>query len=328
MEIMRLLVNHPEVEEIKPVSRTYAGDPVSKHLTQFRGFLDEKFQKPDYDQLDTDFLFVAAPPGDWIKEIPSVLDRGIKVISMGGKFRIKDPEIDSRLYPGVENKELLQERVYGLPELNREKIKKARFIANPGCYTTSIILGLAPLPKYEEKIDHEKICVSSVSGTSGAGAKPSGKLHHPEMVANYKPYKVVKHRHAPEMEFVLNQFFESDLSISFTPAVGNHSRGIISTINVFGKTGDLSREYEKFYAKEKFVRVLDEEKENVPNLKDVVNTNYLDLGFNYDSKRERALILSASDNLIKGGSGTGVQNMNLMSGLEEKQGLENTALRP
>ncbi len=328
-ELLRLLVNHPQIDEIIPVSRSLAGERVSSHLTHLRGFLDSEFKEMDLEKLDADFLFVAAPPGEWITLIPSVLERGVKVVSMGGKFRIKNEKVDSNTYPGFDNTELLDKAVYGLPEMYRDEIKKAGFIANPGCYTTSIILALAPLSKYKNSLDLDRLVVSSISGSSGAGAKPSRLLHHPEMSSNLRPYKVLKHRHTPEMEFILSRVFGSDLSISFTPSIGNHSRGILSYINLFTNEGiDLVKLFSDFYGGEFFVRVMASDGENVPNLKDVVNTNFCDIGINFDSSRGRILLLSATDNLIKGGSGTAVQNMNLMLGLDEQIGLRQVSVSP
>ncbi|OYT54868.1 MAG: N-acetyl-gamma-glutamyl-phosphate reductase [Candidatus Altiarchaeales archaeon ex4484_2] len=328
-ELLRLLVNHPKIDEIIPVSRSLAGKKVSSHLTYLRGFLDAEFREMDLENLDADFLYVAAPPGEWINSMQSVLERGIKVVSMGGKFRIKNPEIDSKTYPGFDNPELLDKAVYGLPELYREEIKKASFIANPGCYTTSIILALAPLSRHKKSLDLGRIVVSSVSGSSGAGAKPSRFLHHPEMSSNLRPYRVLEHRHTPEMEHILSREFDSDLSISFTPSIGNHCRGILSYVNLFSNGEiDLGKLFGDFYSEEFFVRILSSAGENVPNLKDVINTNFCDIGVNFDRGRGRILLLSATDNLIKGGSGTAVQNMNLMLGLDERLGLKQVAVSP
>ncbi len=330
-EILRLLVNHPKVDKIVPVSRSLAGKKVSSHHTFLRGRLDVKYRDVDLSGLDTDFLYVAAPPGEWINSITSVLDKGVRVISMGGKFRIKDSKIDTKVYPGFDSESILKEAVYGLPELYREEIKKARFIANPGCYTTSIILSLAPLSELKSVFDLSKIVVTSISGSSGAGAKASAFLHHPEMSSNLRPYKIFYHRHVPEMEFILSKHFNSELKISFTPSVGDYSRGILSYITLFTKASKelkLADLFQNYYKNEGFVRILSAEEENIPNLKDVVNTNYCDIGVNYDKSKGRVLLLSALDNLIKGGSGTAVQNMNLMLNLDEGIGLNNIAVNP
>ncbi len=332
-EILRLLVNHPRIEEIIPVSRSLAGKNVVSYLTHLRGFIDHKlkFQNMHFEKIDTDFLFVAAPPGKWIESIPSILDRGTRVISMGGKFRIKNPDIDKKLYPDYDNKSLLNEAVYGLPELYRKEIKKARFIANPGCYTTSIIPAIAPLSEFKSNLDLKSIVITSISGSSGAGIKLSKFLHHPNVSGNIRPYNILYHRHTPEMEFILSQHFNSELRISFTPSVGDYSRGILSYISIFTKKeikSDIIKHFQRYYKREPFIRILSSDKDNIPNLKDVVNTNFCDIGVNYDRTRKRILLLSALDNLIKGGSGTAVQNMNIMLGVDERLGLNIIALSP
>jgi len=321
-ELLRILVNHPEVDKIIPVSRSYAGKPVySLHRNLYRIF-DENFEDLNLEKIDSDLIFFAAPPGDWFESVPGLLERGIRVITLGGKFRIQDSEIDREVYGGYENEELLRERVYGLPELYRDEIRRARFVTNPGCYPVSIILAIFPLVGFGDRLDLKRIIVNSISGTSGAGASPSGFLHHPEMCNTVKPYNVTFHRHTPEMEFILKDVFKRDIRISFTPSVGNMSRGIMSYITLFSKELDvnLSKHFNNFYKKEPFVRVIRERNENIPELGSVIGTNFCDIGVNYDNGR--ILILSAIDNLIKGGSGQGVQNMNLMLGFDEKSGLE------
>ncbi|OYT27398.1 MAG: N-acetyl-gamma-glutamyl-phosphate reductase [Candidatus Altiarchaeales archaeon ex4484_96] len=328
-ELLRILVNHPKIDKIIALSRSLAGKKVSSYLTHLRGFLDVEFINTDLEKLDADFVYVAAPPGEWINSIPAVLDKGIRVVSMGGKFRIKDPLIDSKIYPGFDNTRLMDEVVYGLPELYREQISKARFIANPGCYTTSIILALAPLSSQSKILDLDKIVVSSVSGSSGAGAGPSRFLHHPEMSSNLRPYKVLEHRHTPEMEHILGREYKTNLNISFTPSVGNYSRGILSYVNLFtSHEFDLAQAFTEYHGGEFFIRFIGSDEKTTPNIKDVVNTNFCDLGAYYDGTRKRIFILSATDNLIKGGSGTAVQNMNLMLGFDESLGLESVGLSP
>ena len=329
-ELLRILVNHPEVDKIIPISRSYAGKPVSSlHRNLYRIF-DENFEDLNLEKIDSDVAFFAAPPGDWFKSIPGLLERGIKVITLGGKFRIQDSKIDKEVYGGYENEGLLKERVYGLPELYRNEIRKARFVTNPGCYPISVILAIFPLVKFEDKLDLKRIIVNSISGTSGAGASPSEFLHHPETCNTVKPYNITFHRHMPEMEFILKDVFKTDIKISFTPSIVNMSRGIMSYITIFPKKLEINlvKHFSNFYKKEPFVRVLQEKDENIPTLRSVIGTNFCDLGVNYDNNNGRVLILSAIDNLIKGGSGQGVQNMNLMLGFNEKSGLELIAGHP
>lgn len=322
-ELLRLLLNHPKVDEIIPVSRKHAGKPVSSLYSNLYRVFDGDFRDLNLDEIDSDVAFFAAPPGDWFNSIPGLLDKGVKVITLGGKFRIQDAGLDREVYGGYENEGLLRERVYGLPELYRKEIRKSRFVANPGCYSTSIILAITPLAEFKSKLDLEKIVVNSISGTSGAGASPSQFLHHPETCNTVKPYKILYHRHVPEIEFILKERFKTDLKVSFTPSVADMSRGIMSYITVFSPKleFDLAGHYISFYGKEPFVRVLMEENDNIPKLGSVLGTNFCDIGVNYDSRSNRILILSALDNLIKGGSGQAVQNMNIMLGFDERLGL-------
>jgi len=320
-ELLRVLVNHPKVSEIEAVSRTHAGKAVSTIHSNLAGIFNEKFMDFKPDKIDSDVVFFASPPGEWLKKVSMLLDKDIKVITLGGKFRIQDAELDERIYPGYKNKKLLKERVYGLPELYRKEIKKARFVTNPGCYPTSVILSMMPLAKLDGDVELDKVVINSVSGSSGAGATPSEFLQHSEVSGNLRPYKLFVHRHKPEMDFILGDAFHADVNVLFTPSVGDFSRGILSYVTVFaaGINEDLTEHYKEFYAKEPFVRVIDHDVENVPNLKDVIDTNFCDVGMNFNS--DRIIALSAIDNLLKGGSGQAVQNMNLMLGFDEKAGL-------
>lgn len=329
-ELLRLISRHPEVDDVVPVSRSYAGKPVSSlHRNLYRIF-DIPFVDLDLEKIDSEVVFFAAPPGDWFEKVPGLLDNGVKVITLGGKFRIQDADLDLKVYPGYENQRLLDERVYGLPELYRNKIRKAMFVTNPGCYATAVILGFLPMMKFKDKIDLKKLISTAVSGTSGAGAKPSEFLHHPEMCSTVKPYKVLFHRHLPEMEFILKSAFKKDLRVHFTPSVADMARGIISFITLFSENIDvsLSDHFQDFYKKEPFVRIVCGDNENVPQLRDVVDTNFCDIGVNVDPDSGRVLILSVLDNLIKGGSGQAIQNMNIMFNFKELYGLDLIGSRP
>lgn len=328
-ELVRLLVGHPKVQNIKPTSRKYEGMPISSIQRNLKGVLDVEFARFKADEVDADVVFIAAPPGKWISDVPKLLERGIKVITMGGKFRIQDARIDEEVYGGPTDEGLLSERVYGLPEIYRDKIRKARFVTNPGCYPTSFLLGILPLEPFRDKLDLQKIVVNSVSGSSGAGASPSLFAHHPEMCDNFRPYKVVYHRHRPEMEFILEDVFGEDMKISFTPAVANMRRGIVSFINIFSSGLDegVGEEYTARYRDEFFVRVMEGEDE-LPNTMDVAGTNFCDISVNMDQHTKRILIISVLDNLGKGGSSQGIQNMNLMFGWDERLGLSLVSEHP
>lgn len=317
-ELIRILVNHKKVSEIKPVSRSLAGKPVSSLHRNLLGVYNGNFIDLELDKIDSDIAFFAAPPGDWFAKIPELLERGVKVITLGGKFRIKDPKIDKEVYGGIENDSLLAERVYGMPEIYRKEIKNARFITNPGCYATSLILAIKPLEKFKDHIDLKKVVANSFSGTSGAGASPSDKMHHPEVSGNIRPYNVVFHRHTPEVESILNESFK-DLKISFIPNVGDLKRGIISNITLFPDKplDNLLEHYRDYYRGEPFIRITEE----IPEISNVVHSNFCDIHALYDPKSKRIIVISAIDNLIKGGSGQAVQNMNIMFGFDEREGL-------
>lgn len=322
-ELLRLLVRHPKVEKIVPTSRTHTGKPVSSVQRNLYRIFDECFVDIAPEKIDSDVVFFAAPPAEWFAAVPSLIERGIKVITLGGKFRIQDASLDNELYGGYSNKALLDERVYGLPELYRKKIRSARFVTNPGCYATSVILACLPFSGFVDKLSLDKITVTSVSGTSGAGATPSEFLHHPEACGTVKPYKVLSHRHVPEIEFILKDAYKKNVAISFTPSVANMSRGIMSYVNLFAEDSvDYLKHFESYYADEPFVRIIKGGEENVPELLNVIGTNFCDIGVNYDERKKRVLVLSAIDNLLKGGSGQAVQNMNIMLRFKESAGLE------
>lgn len=319
-ELIRILINHPKVDDIIPVSQHHARKSVSAIHRNLYNIFDRNFEDLEISRIDSDIAFFASHPGEWFKEIPELLEKGVKVITLGGKFRIKDIKIDKEIYGGYENQSLLDERVYGLPELFRGDIKKARFITNPGCYPTSAILGIAPLAK--EKVDLGKVVITSISGSSGAGSSPSEFLHHPEVSGNVKPYSVINHRHRPEMEFILREIAGQKAGISFTPMVGDFSRGIISNITIFSEPSDnLQKIYEGFYKDEFFVRVLPEGEEILPNIRNILCTNFCDVKVLADKNSKRVLVISVLDNITRGGSGQAVQNMNIMFGFDERAGL-------
>lgn len=317
-ELLRILVNHPNVDEIVPVSRRLSGKPVSSLHRNLLNVFDNEFVDLNLDEIDCDVAFFAAPPGEWFSSLPGLIDKGVKVITLGGKFRIKDAEIDGKVYGGYVNEELLSERVYGLSEVYKKEIRKARFVTNPGCYPVSIILGIMPLERYRNKIDLNKIVVTAITGTSGAGAAPSKNMHHPEVSSNIKPYNVLFHRHRPEIEFILNESF-GGVNISFTPIIADMKRGILSNTTLFADSiSDLGSLYEEYYRAEPFVRVT----QDIPCVANVVGSNFCDVMVEYDPDSGRILVISTIDNLIKGGSGQAVQNMNLMLNLDEKMGLD------
>ena len=321
-ELLRLLLRHPKVEDIIATSRTYAGKKVSVVHKNLTGIYDKNFSEFDEKKVDSDVVFISTPHGESMEIVPKLIERDIRVIDLSADYRIKDTSIYEKFYCKHKSPELLKESVYGIPEIYREKIKKARLIANPGCYAISAILAIMPLSKFKNKLDIEKVVVDSKSGTSGAGAKISEELHHPEVHDNLRPYNVVEHRHRPEIEFILSNFFDG-IKISFTPTLMPISRGILTNVHVFGKIEDIGEQYSKFYNGEPFIRIVD-----IPEIKNVVGTNYCDLNAYFDKNSSRILAISAIDNLIKGASGNAIQNMNIMFSFDEKSSLELIAEHP
>ena len=317
-ELIRILLRHGKVDDIEVTSRTHTGRPVAQVHQNLLGLYDKSFVGFNEDKIDSDLVFLAIPHGESMKTAPKLLQKGVKVIDLGGDYRIKDVELYERYY-GLkhESPDLLEKAVYGLPELYRSEIRKAKLVANPGCFVTAALLSLLPLKEYASKIDLAKIVVDADTGTSGAGAQPTETVHHSEVSENLKPYKVVGHRHQPEIEHIINSVMKG-AKISFTPTLVPIIRGVLARTHLFGNFDgiDLMQHYSRFYAKEPFVRIT-----LLPYVKNVAHTNYCDIGVHYDKEKQRVLAISAIDNIVKGASGQAVQNMNIMQGYDEKEGL-------
>ncbi|MFH1126136.1 MAG: N-acetyl-gamma-glutamyl-phosphate reductase [Candidatus Altiarchaeota archaeon] len=324
-ELLRILARHPKVEDITATSRQHEGKKVSSLHQNLLGVYDKNFKRMDDKALDADFVFLTTPHGESMSIAPSLVDRGIKVVDLSADYRFKDVGIYEKFYQKHTNPELCKKAVYGLPEAYRKEIKKATLVANPGCYPTSVILGMLPLTKIKEKLDLQKITVDSMSGTSGAGAKPTEFVHHSEINENLKSYNIGKHRHRPEMESILRGQFEKEVKVSFTPTLVPIVRGIQANIHIYGSNieVDLMEHYKNFYAEEPFVRITE-----TPYVKNVANSNYCDVGLWNDKNASQVIVVSAIDNLVKGAAGQAVQNMNLMEGFEETTGLKNIAGHP
>jgi N-acetyl-gamma-glutamyl-phosphate reductase len=328
-ELLRLLSRHRECEIVCATSRT-SKDKVSTIHPNLGGILDLKFEDLTVDEVSErcDFVFLATPHGTSMKLVPSLLDAGVKVVDLSGDFRFKDPKIYEKYY-GIRHEHPEIRATYGLPELYRREIKRASIVANPGCYPTSVILGLAPIVK-EGLIDVEKIVVDSKSGISGAGASPKDKTHFPVTAESVLPYNVSSHRHLPEMEQELRSL-NAEVRLSFVPHLVPVIRGICSTIHCFlveDVNGQSVQEiYSEFYNGEPFVRVL--KYGEMPRMSAVRGANYCDIGcFEVDRERRRIVIVSTIDNLMKGASGQAVQNMNIMMGYDEREGLEDIGIHP
>lgn len=325
MELVRLLGNHPGVELTSLVSQSFVGKRISEVYPALRNVVDIKCEDLNTETLaDKADLFITALPHGVSKQvIPALIGKGKKVIDHSGDFRYRDVKVYEKWY-GIthEMPELLEEAVYGLPELYRDKIAKAPLIGNPGCYPTSAILGAAPV-LVAGLGSTENIIVDSGSGVTGAGRKAELPYLLSEAEGNYKAYSVGTHRHTSEIEQELGLIAGKELMISFTPHLLPLKRGILSTIYVNLTRSisekDLTEVYKSYYEGEYFVRIMNEGA--LPEIKNTAGSNFIDIGLAVDKRLNRAVIVSALDNLGKGAAGQAVQVLNIMAGYDEKTGL-------
>jgi len=338
VELLRLLAQHPEVKIQAITSRTEAGMPVSEMFPSLRGRIDLKFTTPDDAKLnECDVVFFATPHGVAMAQAKELLAAGVKILDLAADFRLKDIAEFTKWY-GMDHScpEILAEAVYGLPEMNREAIAKARVVGLAGCYPTSVQLGLAPLlsPKStggKQFIDGTHIISDSKSGTSGAGRKAEIGTLLSESSDNFKAYGVKGHRHLPEIIQGLKAIAGHDqIGLTFVPHLTPMIRGIHSTLYVrlteVGKEVDYQKLYENFYKDEPFVDVMPAGSH--PETRSVRGSNGLRIAIHRPGNGDTLVILVVEDNLVKGASGQGVQCLNLMFGLPETMGLTQIALLP
>ncbi len=335
-EALRVLLEHPEVKLAWATSRA-AGAAEDYHPNLY-GTGVELIRPEEAEACDV--VFLALPTDATITQAQRFLDLGCKVIDLGAAFRLADRGLWERVYRQSHTCwELAMEAVYGIPELHGEEIAVARLIANPGCFASAAILGLAPLVA-EELIDEQNIFVDGLSGSAGAGAELARPAHHPELGENLIPYNVVDHRHTYEMEQELSGVADREVRVHFTPIYVPIVRGILDVCHVLPKEA-LTRDelldiYGNFYRDEPFVEVYDCAKEAdvswqyrpYPWVSAVAGTNYCFIGLDVDERRGRVVVFSVLDSLGKGGAQVGVENMNLMFGLPRSAGLGRRALHP
>lgn len=336
-ELMRILFGHPSASIAYVGSRSLAGQRVRDVLPAVPPWCDLEFEEPDPDRMAErcDVIFTATPRGAAVPYAEAAVRAGKVLIDIGTDFRFRDVAVYEAWY-GLRHAapELSRRAVYGLPELFRERIRESRIVGNPGCYPTSVLLGLAPLVM-NERIHLDKISIISYSGISGAGATPKPTSHLPEAAENLQPYGVAGHRHTPEIEQGLQLLRgeppESEpVPISFTPHLAPMSRGILSTMALY-PAGEETQEqlqalYEDFYRGEPFVRILGADR--LPQTKPLRGTNFCDIAVRWDARARRIIVMSAIDNLGKGAAGQAVQNMNILFNLPETTGLELAGLYP
>lgn len=336
-ELVRLLLGHKEVEIKWYGSRSYIDQSYASVYQNMFELVDATCMDDNLTELakQVDVIFTATPQGFLASVLTEEILSQVKIVDLSADFRIKDVEVYEEWYK-IEHKspQFIEEAVYGLCEINREKVKCARLIANPGCYTTCSILTAYPLVK-EGLIDTDTLIVDAKSGTSGAGRGAKVANLFCEVNENMKAYGVANHRHTPEIEEQLGYAAGKPVYINFTPHLVPMNRGILATEYAkLNKKPDgtlptyeeIKAVYDKYYKDEKFVRVLP--KDVFPETKWVEGSNYVDINFKIDARTGRIIMMGALDNLVKGAAGQAVQNMNLLFGLKESEGLELVPMFP
>lgn len=331
-ELVRILMGHKDAEIVWYGSRSYVDQKYADVYRNMFQIVDAKCMDDNMDELaeQVDVIFTATPQGLCASLINEEILSKTKIIDLSADFRLKDVKVYEEWYK-IEHKapQYIDEAVYGLCEINRDKVKDARIVANPGCYTTCSILTAYPLAK-EGLIDMSTLIIDAKSGTSGAGRGAKLPNLYCEVNENIKAYGVATHRHTPEIEEQLGYAAGEKVVLNFTPHLVPMNRGILAT--EYAKlTKKVTYEeakaiYDKYYADEKFVRVL--EKDQCPETKWVEGSNYVDIGFKIDERTGRIIMMGAIDNLVKGAAGQAVQNMNLLFGLPESEGLELVPMFP
>ena len=331
-ELVRILTGHKDVEIKWYGSRSYIDKKYAEVYQNMFQIVDDKCMDDNMEALadEVDVIFTATPQGLCASLVNEEILSKVKIVDLSADFRIKDVATYEEWYKIQHpTPQFIPEAVYGLCEINREAVKKARLVANPGCYPTCSTLSIYPLLK-EGLIDPGTIIIDAKSGTSGAGRGAKVDNLYCEVNENIKAYGVANHRHTPEIEEQLSYAAGQPVLINFTPHLVPMNRGILITAYASLKKEvsyeEVKAAYDKYYAEEKFVRVLD--KDVCPQTKWVEGSNYVDVNFKLDPRTRRVIMMGAMDNLVKGAAGQAVQNMNLMFGLKESEGLELVPMFP
>lgn len=331
-ELIRLLHHHPHANVKKVISQSKSGvnmKEVYPHLTDIVEIDMEEFNAEELAK-EVDVVFFATPSNVSKYRVPELVDLGVKIIDLSGDFRLKNGELYKAYYgEDLAPKEYVDQAVYGLSEIYKERIAQAAIVANPGCYPTSVALGLMPLVD-QNWVKQETIIIDAKTGVSGAGRGLSLNVHYSEMNENMRAYGVGNHKHIPEIEQTLSDRSTDPVQVIFTPHIVPMTRGILSTmyVNLTSKkqTQEIIEMYEQYYKDDPFVRV---RKNGVmPATKEVYGSNYCDIGLYMDERTNRLIIVSVIDNLVKGAAGQAVQNMNIMFGFDEMAGLHQLPTYP
>jgi len=337
-ELLRLLLQHPEVEIVAATARKYAGEYVFRVHPNLRGMTELQFSSLDASKLTSscDIVFAALPHGESVKIVPQLADAGLRIIDLSADFRLSD----RREYPswyGYDHPrpDLLEKFVFSIPEINRDQVKGATLVSSPGCMAITAILALAPLLKEKSlRVDRDHIVVDAKVGSSGAGGKPSLSTHFSERFSVVRPYKPAGHRHSAEIEQVLASISGESVKVSMSAHAVNMVRGILITSHIFTsapvKPIDIWKAYRSMYMGSYFIRLVRDKQGpfRLPDPKLVVGSNFCDIGFEIEERTGRLVALSATDNLIKGAAGNAIQSMNLMLGFDEKTGIAMAPLHP
>lgn len=330
VELLRLLFQHPRVRIAALTSQQFVGKRLSDIYPAFAGKCDLVLEGMELEKIAPriDLAFAALPHETSMGAVAALAEKGKRVIDLSADFRLHDPKTYQRWYRAHQAPHLLRKAVYGLTEIHRKQVAKAQIVANPGCYPTAAVLGLAPL--FAEKLVRGTVVIDAKSGVTGAGRSSSVELSFCEVNENFRAYNVGVHRHTPEIEQELGEIAKRPVAVFFAPHLLPLSRGILSTMYVELKRRlpeeRLARIYRDFYRGHPFVRLL--APGCFPQTKEVRGSNDCAIGFRWDSRTERLVVITAIDNLVKGAAGQAVQNMNLMFGFPEVEGLKGTALVP
>ena len=325
-ELVRILTGHPQVKLTVLTSRQYAGSRFEHVYPAMAGRVELVCREYSSDQIcdNADLVFMALPHKLPMAFVPDILKRGKKVVDLSADFRFNDGDLYEAVYQPHTATDLLDSTVYGLCEIYADQIKTADLIGNPGCYPTSVLLPLVPLLK-QGLLDSATLIADSKSGVSGAGRSLTLAAHYCEVNESFKAYKVAVHRHSPEMNAILSRETGQAVSITFVPHLVPMSRGMLTTIYATPAAGltipDITDCYRKAYRHRPFIRICAEDR--LPDTLHVRGTNFCDIGFKFDENNRRLILISAIDNLVKGAAGQAVQNMNLMLGFDETDGLLN-----
>lgn len=331
LELMRLLARHPHVRLVALTSREYQGRPVGQVFPALARILEQEFIPPDPELVAgrAQFVFTAVPHQTAMAMVPKLLAAGSRVVDLSADFRFRDPAVYEAWYQPHSAPELLGEAVYGLPELHRQRIAAARLVANPGCYPTAVILGLAPLVK-ARRVELASLIADCKSGVSGAGRGASLATSFCEVADSFRAYKVFEHRHTPEMEQELSLLAGEAVRLTFTPHLVPMNRGILATLYAALTTpateAELYELFADFYRHEPFVRVMPPG--TLPATAQVRGTNFCDLGLKVHPAGDRVIVVAAIDNLARGAAAQAVCNVNLMAGFPETTGLDGPPLTP